>query len=400
FGTTRLSAENPAGLAEAVRRELLRLNPAEIVLRDEEPLAELAGDGVARSTMPNNAWRYDDACDTLKEHFEVGSLEPFGCEGEPLAVRAAGALLAYLQSTQLNSLRQITTLVTYSTSRFMSLDAQTRRNLELVESTSRGGGPTLFATLDETRTPLGARMLRQWIGQPLLDRAEIERRHDGVGWFCAEPLLRARTREALRGVADIERVINRVVNNQAGPREMAGLGASLARLPALAALLDTGEQPDIIGQIPLAERAADEIAQAIAADPPALHSAGGAIRAGYSAELDGLRRTLARDREYIMNLEQIERDRTGIKGLKVGFNKVFGYYIEVSNASREPVPADFIRKQTLVNAERYITPDLKEAEQRVMAAEEKISAAEQDAYGRLLSVAAAEAATIRTAARA
>ncbi|HEX5164281.1 MAG TPA: DNA mismatch repair protein MutS [Thermomicrobiales bacterium] len=400
FGTTRLSAENDAGLAEAVRRELLRLGPAEIVTREDEPLLTCLGDDTARSTMPNNAWRFDDACETLLEHFSVGSLEPFGCEGEPLAVRAAGALLAYLQSTQFNSLRQITTLVTYSTSRFMSLDAQTRRNLELVESSSRGGGPTLFTTLDETRTPLGARLLRQWIGQPLLERAEIERRHDGVGWFVAEPLIRAKVREALRGIADIERVINRVVNSQAGPREMASLGASLARLPGLVSLLDTGDQPEIVGSVPLAERAADEICRAIADDPPTLLANGGAIREGYSAELDGLRRTLARDREYIMNIEAIERERSGIKGLKVGYNKVFGYYIEVSNANREPIPDDYIRKQTLVNAERYITPDLKEAEQRVIAAEDRITAAEADAYGRLLSTVAAEADTIRAAARA
>jgi len=399
FGTTRLSGDNGDALNEVVRRELLRLNPAEIVTREEEPLLECTGESAARSTMPNNVWRFDDACDNLKEHFGVGSLEPFGCEGEPLAVRAAGALLAYLQSTQFNSLRQITTLVTYSTSRFMSLDAQTRRNLELVESTSRGGGPTLFTTLDETRTPLGGRLLRQWIGQPLLDRAEIERRYDGVGWFVAEPLVRARVREALRGIADIERVINRVVNNQAGPREMASLGASLSSLPGLVELLHTGDQPEIVGDIPLAERAAAEIAAAIADDPPALLVHGNAIREGYSAELDGLRRTLAKDRQYIANIEAIERDRSGIKSLKVGYNKVFGYYIEVSNANREPIPDDYIRKQTLVNAERYITPDLKEAEQRVQAAEDRIREAEEDAYGRLLGAVAADAETIRAAAR-
>ncbi len=400
FGTTRLTAETDAGLAEVVRRELLRLNPAEIVTRDEEPLLAFLAEDTARSTVPNTAWRFDDACEGLKDHFGVSSLEPFGCEGEPLAVRAAGALLTYLQSTQFNSLRQITTLVTYSTARFMSLDAQTRRNLELIESTSRGGGPTLYSTLDETRTPLGARLLRQWIGQPLLDREEIEQRYEGVSWFVAEPLIRARVRDALRGISDIERVINRVVNLQAGPRETASLGASLARIPGLVTLLDTGDQPRLIGNIPLADRAASEIAQAIADDPPALLSHGGVIRDGYSAELDGLRRTLARDREYIMNLEATERDRTGIKSLKVGFNKVFGYYIEISNANREPIPDNFIRKQTLVNAERYITPDLKEAEQRVQAAEDRITAAESDAYGRLLAVVAAEHDTIRDAARA
>lgn len=389
-----------ADIADAVRRELLRLLPAEIVTRDDEPLLAMLDGDTPRSTAPPTVWRLDDACETIFEHFGVTSLEPFGCHDEPLAARAAGALLAYLQGTQFNSLRQITTLVTYSTSGFMSLDAQTRRNLELVESSSRGGGPTLFSTVDETRSPLGARLLRQWLNQPLLDRSEIERRYDGVGWLAKDALTRARVRDALRGFADIERIINRVANSQAGPRELAALGASLARLPALRQQLQRSDAPEIVGDVPLASRAAEEIAQATVEDPPALLSHGGVIRAGYSGELDGLRETLRSDREYIAGLEQRERERTGIKGLKVGFNKVFGYYIEVSNSNRDPVPETYIRRQTLVNAERYITPELKEAEQRVLAAEERISAAETDAYGRLMQLVASEAGTIRAAARA
>ena len=399
LAATTLTADG-TGVADAVRREILRLLPSEIVTREDEPLLDTFDGDTPRSTAPPVVWRHEDACDTIYEHFGVTSLEPFGCHEEPLAARAAGALLAYLLGTQFNNLRQITTLVTYSTSGFMSLDAQTRRNLELVESSSRGGGPTLFSTLDETRTPLGARLLRQWLNQPLLNREEIERRYDGVGWMARDALTRARVREALKNVADIERIINRVVNNQAGPRELAALGASLARLPSIREQLMHANAPEIIGDIPLADRAADEIARGIADDPPTLLTHGGAIRAGYSAELDGLRTTLRNDREYIASLEQRERDRTGIKGLKVGYNKVFGYYIEVSNANREPLPDDYIRKQTLVNAERYITPELKEAEQRVLAAEERIAAAETDAYGQLLQLVASEASTIRTAARA
>jgi DNA mismatch repair protein MutS len=399
LATTRLPVAG-AGEAtvEAVRRELLRLDPAEIVAREDEPLLECAGDGVTRSTVPPAAWRLDDATENVCQHFGVRSLEPFGCEAEPLAARAAGALLAYLQSTQLNALRQITSLTTYSTAAFMSLDAQTRRNLELVESSSRGGGPTLFDSVDATRTPLGARLLRAWLGQPLLDRAAIERRQDGVEWLLHETLTRARVRELLRGMGDIERVISRVVNQQAGPRELVALGAALRRLPQLRDLLRE-QAPEIVGQVPTAERAAAEIARALADNPPAQLAAGGAIRPGYSPELDGLRWTLQRDHEYIAGLETTERDRTGIRGLKVGFNKVFGYYIEVSNASREPVPDHYLRKQTLVNAERYITPELKEAEQRVAAAEERITTAERDAWARMTAVVAAEAETIRAAAR-
>ena len=366
--------------------------------RAEEPLLSALSGGAVVSQMRDSAWRLDDARETLCDHFEVASLEPFGCDREPLAVRAAGALLAYLQDTQRNSLRQVTTLYTFATDAHMSLDAQTRRNLELSESTTRGGGPTLWDTLDATRTPLGARLLRRWIGQPLLDRDSIERRLDGVGWLVAESLIRARARDTLRGLGDIERVINRIVNQQAQPREVATLGAALGRLPALASLLARDDTPSIIGALPCCPHVAAEIARAIVDDPPALLSHGGAIRAGYSAELDGLRRGLDTDHAFIAGLERAERERTGIRGLKVGYNKVFGYFIEVSNANREPIPDDYQRKQTLVNAERYVTPELKSAEARVLAAEERIAVAESEAWARLLALIAREAAAIRVAA--
>ncbi|HQX62327.1 MAG TPA: DNA mismatch repair protein MutS, partial [Thermomicrobiales bacterium] len=326
FATTQLDAGDGA-LADAIGRELLRLQPAELLCRDDDPLATLIPADVTRSAVAASSWRLDAASETLCEHFGVTTLEPFGCEDAPLAARAAGALMAYLQSTQIASLRQITTLSTYSTARFMSLDAQTRRNLELVESTSRGGGTTLVQTLDATRSPLGGRLLRQWVGQPLLERDDIEQRYDGVEWLVEDALLRSQLRDQLRGIGDIERIINRVVNTQAQPREMASLGESLRRLPGLADLVGRSGPPPIVRDIPVVDRAADEIGRALAADPPSLLSHGGVIRSGYSAELDGLRELLARDRTYIATLEQRERERTGIKGLKVGFNKVFGYYI-------------------------------------------------------------------------
>jgi DNA mismatch repair protein MutS len=397
FATTRLGSGDDT--EEAVRRELLRLSPAEIVTRGDEPLLACLPDAVTRSIERNETWRLDDATAVLCEHFSVASLEGFGCAGEPLAVRAAGALLAYLQGTQRNSLKQITSLSTYSTSRFMSLDAQTRRNLELLESSSRGDGPTLFKTIDATRTPLGARLLRQWVNQPLLIQRDIEQRHDGVEWFCNDALARARVRETLRGVGDIERVINRVVNRQAGPREIAALGRSLAKLPELSALLRRDDIPALIGTIPVARQAADEIERAIADEPPTLLSQGGAIRPGYSAELDGLRATLSNDRAYIANLESRERERTGIRSMKVGYNKVFGYYIEITQANAALVPADYIRKQTLVNAERYITPELKEYEALVLNAEERILELEGQLYRQVLGQVADAAVRLLAAAR-
>lgn len=400
FAATTFEAGAGEALPDAVRRELLRITPAEIVTRDDEPLLGIVGDNTILSRGKPSDWREDEATELLTRHFNVHSLEPFGCEDQPLATRAAGALLAYLQQTQMNDLKQITGLYTYSLDRYMSLDAQTRRNLELTESSSRTSDASLLKTIDLTRTALGGRALRRWVGQPLLDKATIIDRLDGIDWLVSNALVRANLREALRQVSDIERIINRVVNMQAGPREVARLGSSLEQLPQICEILDAPDRPNIIQIVETCDPVAALIAQAINDDPPALLSGGNAIRPGYSSELDGLRRTLASDREYIANLEATERELTGIKNLKVGFNKVFGYFLEISHANRSPVPDHYIRKQTLVNAERYITPDLKEAEQRVLSAEERISAAEEAAFRDLLGQIASVAGTVRDAANA
>lgn len=398
FATTRLAAPNSAELADVVRRELLRLQPVEIVSRANDPLLAVVDADTHRTVLADIRWRLDETRETLLDHFGVASLEGFGCEHEPLAVRAAGALLGYIQQNQGGATHQIRSLHTYAIGRFMALDAQTRRNLELHATSARTAGPSLFETLNATRTPLGARLLHRWVGEPLLDGAEINRRLDGVQLFVDDALLRARVRDALRGFGDLERAINRVVNRQAQPREMATLGAALARLPHLRDTLGGACARKMFGDVPLCERASREIAAALVDDPPALIATGGAIRAGYSPELDNLRATLAADRAYIANLERTERERTGIKSLRVGYTKVFGYYLEVSNVYRDQVPADYERKQTLVNAERYVTPDLKAAEMRVLTAEERISAAELDAWARLLTVVAADADQVRAAA--
>lgn len=398
FATTTIQAAAESDLTEALRRELLRIGPVEVVVPEGEDIsAAVASDTVQSHSGPAN-WRIDDTTQTLLDHFDVASLEPFGCDDEPLATRAAGALLTYLQQTQMNDLRQITALYTYATDRYMSLDVQTRRNLELTESSSRSSDASLLKSLDVTQTPLGARMLRRWVGQPLLDRSGIVARQDGVEWFCEDGLSRASLRQVLRQIDDMERIINRVVNLQAGPREVARLGRSLEQLPRIRELLDAENVPAIIEVVPTCGTVAAEIGEALVDEPPALLNAGGAIRDGFSSELDGLRRTLREDRAFIANLEASERESTGIRQLKVGYNKVFGYYLEISHANRITVPDRYIRKQTLVNAERYITPELKEAEQRVLSAEERIAAAEEAAFRELLGRVAAAAAEIRTAA--
>ncbi|MBX6342621.1 MAG: DNA mismatch repair protein MutS, partial [Thermomicrobiaceae bacterium] len=215
FATTEINADDAAQARAALQRELLRLAPAELVVMEgdaerEEPVADLAPDGAHVSPLERAAWRDDAAAEGLRRHFGVETLDAFGCGGKPLAIRAAGALLQYLADTQLGSLKQIVDLVTYSTERYMTLDAQTRRNLELLESSRGDRQQSLIGVLDETRTAMGARLLRRWLGQPLLDLAEIRARQDAVAFLVERALVRARLREALGGLADVERLVNRV----------------------------------------------------------------------------------------------------------------------------------------------------------------------------------------------
>lgn len=406
FATTEINAADPAAARAAVHRELLRLHPAEIVAPasppdGEDPLpAEVVPEGAYITRRDRSEWRLEVADEELRRHFGVETLEAYGCAGKPFAIRAAGALLQYLAETQVGSLKQIVDLVTYSTERYMSLDGQTRRNLELSESSRGERRHSLIAVLDQTRTPMGARMLRRWVGQPLLDLAELQDRQDAVAYFVDRALVRARLRDALGHVSDLERLINRVVTGAAGPRELLSLARSLQRLPEINEILGDGDRPCLVAGPPDCSETARLIAQALVDEPPAVLGGGPTIRAGFSPELDGLRASSREAREWIAGLEQAERERTGIKSLKVGFNKVFGYYIEVSRANISAVPSDYQRKQTLVNAERYITPELKEYESRVLNAEERIADLEEQVYRRVLAQVAAAADSVRAAAQA
>ncbi len=412
FATTQLAAGDGDALATAVGQELLRLAPAEVVVpegdgEDEGPPPWLPA-GAHRSRTDGRAWRPDRAEDALREHFQVPTLDGFGCAGLPLAIRAAGALLSYLADTQLDGLAQITELRTYRTDAYMALDAATRRNLELTEGARGGRGGSLLAVIDRTRTPLGARLLRRWLGQPLVDLPRLLARQEAVALFHRDALLRARAVAALAPVGDLERLINRAVTGAASPRDLATLGRSLGRLPELAAIL--AERAGGAAENPLAPwsgvlgcaRCAEVVAQigaAIVEEPPAALDAGTpTLRAGYAPELDELRGKAREAKAYIAGLERTERERTGIKSLKVGFNKVFGYYLEVGHAHQGAVPAHYIRKQTLVGAERYITPELKEYEGLVTGAEERIAALEAAVYrGVVERVASAAPAVLRVA---
>ncbi|MCL6648275.1 MAG: DNA mismatch repair protein MutS [Chloroflexi bacterium] len=359
--------------AEMALSELERLEPAELLVPQRAPLPPLR-----TAVTEREPWQFELAAarETLFRHFEVATLEPFGCAEKPLATRAAGGLLAYLHQLGHGALGKLTRLVTANPDRTMALDAATRRNLELVQG-GRTGAHSLLSVLDLTRTAMGGRLLRRWLLAPLTERAAAQARQDVVAALYEATLVRAEVSALLTKVADIERLAQRIAGGHAGPRELLALRRSLEVVPALNAAL--GEDPRLAllaARLDPCAEVRDRIAAALRDDPPPQINEGGVIRPGYSAELDELVQASREGRAYIATLERRERERTGITSLKLGFNKVFGYYLEVSHANAHRVPPDYIRKQTLVGAERYITPEMKEVEAIVLTAQEKIIALE------------------------
>ncbi len=339
------------------------------------------------------AFREEAARTRLLEHFAVATLEAFGCDTLPLAVRAAGAILAYLQETQRGALAHFTALETYSTSGFMALDAHTRRNLELFES-GRGGNAkgSLLWVLDATRTPMGGRLLRRWLGEPLLDLPRLRQRQEAISAAYADITVRARLMPALAKVGDLERLTNRVVQRIATPRDLVALAGGLRAVEQVSAGLrepPAGLAPIFAQIAPLPELAA-LIERAIVDEPPLTLADGGVIRPGYSAEVDDITNASRHAREWVAELERTERERTGIANLKVGYNKVFGYYLEITNSQLNRAPENYIRKQTLTTGERFITPELKEYEALILNAREKIIKLEQDLFAALRAEIAAQ----------
>ena len=380
-----------------VEQELARLQPRECLVptfdvqgstsevqnpdtRNLEP--ETLPSGTHLTPLSSYRFELGAARQALLDHFGVATLDGFGCAGKSLAIRAAGAIIHYLRETQKGALAQIVGLSTYSTARFMMLDAATRRNLELTETIrERKVRGSLLGVLDLTLTPMGGRLLRSRLAQPLLDRAELEARLDQVEAFYEDTILRGRVREALKGVPDLERLTNRVLAGVATPRDLVGIKKALEAVKEVGSRMQDATRNTqyesasclvrLASSLDPCEDVAALVASAIVEDPPASLSAGGVIRPGFSAELDSIV-TAARDaKAWVAGLEKRERERTGIKNLKVGYNKVFGYYIEVTKANLSAVPDEYIRKQTLVNAERFITPELKEYEALILNAEER-----------------------------
>ncbi|MGQ9908634.1 MAG: DNA mismatch repair protein MutS [Candidatus Flexifilum sp.] len=383
FAVTELSGDNAAVL---VVEELARLAPREVLMPHSWTERGVSFPPGTHLT-PLNDWKFErgQAESVLQTHFGVRTLDGFGLSDLPAGIGAAGAVLAYLRDTQRGQIAQIATIRPYSTGEFMVLDPFTRRNLELTETIrGRQSRGSLLDVLDRTITAMGARLLRTWISQPLLDVRRLNARLDAVEALTTDEALRAELRDHLRAVSDLERLTNRLITGKATPRELIALRHTLSAVPPIKARL-----AGIRALAPLLERLdecadlADQVARAIADDPPATLDRMGVIRPGYSDELDGIMRATQDARDWIADLEPKERARTGIGSLKVGFNKVFGYYIEVSHANADRVPADYIRKQTLVNAERYITPELKEYETLVLNAEEQILSVERRLFSEL-----------------
>ncbi len=406
-----------------VAQELQRLSVAELLVpQDGFASAILFPDNLAGGARvtPFEAWRFalDLATARLQQQFEIATLDPLGCADKPLATRAAGALMQYIGTTASDSLRSLHMPRTYDISGFMALDGETRRNLELLApSRERGKAGSLLGILDRTSTPMGARQLRTWVTSPLIDSVAIETRLDGITALVEADALRTRLGNALKSITDIQRLTIRVVQGRSSPRDVIALGKSLAILPAIVADLEraSDENASIANHLDAFARDLQPmpdlvalIEAAIIPEPPATLAEGGVIAIGHSPALDALMDDTREAREWMASLETREREQTGVRGLRVGYNRVFGYYLEASiSALRNPLTVEmqaqvdteteeittiqdflekkrsYVRKQTLVGAERYLTPELKEKEGQILEAQERIVALETRLFGEL-----------------
>lgn len=370
--------------------EINKFSPAEIICNDSFFVSGLDTDDLRnRLGICINAldpWHFDqDTCQrALREHFKVGSLEGIGLKDYDSGMIATGALFLYLTETQKNGMSHMTSVRPYSADKFMLIDSSTRRNLELVETLrekqKRG---SLLWVLDKTRTAMGARTLRTYVEQPLIDKENIERRLDAIEELNQNALLREEIREYLGPIYDLERLVGRVSYKTANPRDLVALCSSLKMLPYIKELLQEFHSPllvEIYQQMDAMEELESLVSRAIVEEPPLAMKDGGIIQDGYDEQVDNYRRSKSEGKQWLSQLEAKERERTGIRNMKVKYNRVFGYYLEVTNSFKDLVPEDYIRKQTLTNAERYVTPELKELENLILGAEDKLTALEYQLF--------------------
>ena len=387
--------------AAELRAEIDRLDPSELIFA--EGTVPVAVVGAPAHAVP--PWQFDGAAATRRLSAQLGThdLAAFGVDDAPLAVLAAGALLAYAQSTQQGALAHVRSLAVERVGEHIALDATTRRNLEMVETLRGEPAPTLFSLLDDCATAAGSRMLRQWLTQPLRAREIAIARHVAIEELIAVAAVRRRLLEALKRSVDVERIASRIALGNVRPRELAGLRDTLSRLPEIRAAIADARAAlleDAADALAVDPRWEGLLARAIAAEPAAILRDGGIIAAGYDAELDELRAIDQHCAAFLIDLEGRERARTGIPSLKVEYNRVHGFYIEVTHAHATKVPVDYRRRQTLKNAERYITPELKAFEDKALSAQERALAREKMLYEQLLSELATAIPALQRAARA
>ncbi len=400
---------------DAMRRiesELEQLRPKELLYTSSAPLFDRA-EGMETGISPRPPWALtpvedwvfapDHAIPLLENHFGVLSLEGFGLAGKPAAASAAGAVLHYVRSTQRGSLDHIDRIGFYERQSSLVIDAVTARNLELVEPLFSGAeaGVTLFRSLDQTSTPMGKRLLRAWMLRPSIDVGEIRERLDAVEELTRQTIAREELRRGLEGVLDLERLLSRVTLETANPRDVLSLGLSLAKIPGVKMLLGrlSAERWKALSlQVDGLEDLRERIERTLMSEPPISLADGGVIREKVDPELDELRELSRNGKQVLVQIEERERQRTGISSLKVRFNSVFGYYLEVSKSNLHLVPPDYERRQTLANAERFATLELKQYEAKILDAEEKIISIERRIFSELRAAIAAEARRIRATA--
>ncbi|MDD1715725.1 MAG: DNA mismatch repair protein MutS, partial [Methanolinea sp.] len=381
---------------QSVLSEVARYHPSECLVPEDAPpdfVAMLSRNDLVVTRRPAALFDLEEGKKILLSRFKVASLEGFGLEDHPAAIRAAGAALSYAMETQKSELPQVTRISTRHPRDCCLLDAITLRNLEVTEGIrGKSGGSTLLSTLDRTGTPMGKRLLRNWISSPLLSVPAIGRRLDAVEFFVRQPAIRMETSKILRRCADIERIAGRIAFGNAGPRDLRSLHRTIPAIQATKAIIPGGNGM----AIPEAVREACEtlrdlsqeaaiIGRALVEEPPATIKNGGVIRTGFHPELDELRNLTTSGKDWILALQAKERKRSGIKSLKIGYNSVFGYYIEVTKPNLHLVPPEYQRKQTTSTAERFTIPELKEKEAMIASAEDRLISLEQEIYRGLIA---------------
>ncbi|HZQ68542.1 MAG TPA: DNA mismatch repair protein MutS [Terriglobales bacterium] len=408
FRATEFHGENAT---RRIQDEIQQLRPKELLYASSAPLFErtklnsqkpatLGPDGFAETPLEDWIFAPDHAIPLLENHFGVLSLEGFGLSGKPAASSAAGAILYYVRSTQRGTLDHVDRIGFYERQNCLVLDAVSVRNLELIEPLFAGADSavTLFRCMDSTVTPMGKRLLRSWMLRPSIDLAEINARLDAVAALLQKTVAREELRRALEGILDLERLLSRVTLETANPRDILALASSLSKIPAARAALaqfDTQRTKTLHGNVDEMSDLRSRIDRTVVPEPPISLNDGGVIQDGVNPELDELRDLSRNSKQHLARIEQRERQRTEISSLKIKFNSVFGYYLEVSKPNLHLVPADYERKQTLVAAERFTTPELKEYESKILDAQEKIVEIERRLFAELRSAIAGEARRIR-----